>query len=186
MMKKIFATVLLLSSIIALCACKKEETPELRVEDIRAIGKLATLECHYNNVAKKTKKADNIFEKERVMWIEYEGVVKLGIDTNEIEIEANGTTVKITMPEAQILSSDYTLKEETIVANKDGIFKNKITAEEQKAAVAEAQLKMEETALKNEILMLQAQNHAKKLIENHITNLGKAIGAEYTIEWASK
>ena len=35
----------------------------------------------------------------------------------------------------------------------------------------------------NTVLLANAQDRAKKMIENYIDNLGEAAGIEYTIEW---
>ena len=98
-MKRFIALILLIVSILALCSCTEESTTQvLKEEDIRAVCELATLECYYNNVAKIEKKATNIFQKDRKMWIEYEGIAKIGINLSELEIAIFGDTITMTMP----------------------------------------------------------------------------------------
>ena len=79
-------------------------TPE--VEELKSICELATLECYYHNVAKSVKtKGDGIAhigEKERVFWIEYSGVAKVGIDMSKVKMESADEEGKyiITIPKS--------------------------------------------------------------------------------------
>ena len=184
-MKKIIDVALLFVLLLSLCSCSKKEAAPLREEDIRAICELATLECYYNNVAKIEKEADNIFQKDRTMWIEYEGKATIGIKMSDVVIKVSGNTVNITMPDAEILSTDYTFKEDSYVASSDGwLWPNKISTEDQQAGVIEGQEAMKEAILNNKALFLKAEDRAKELIENYITKLGEAAGHEYTINWS--
>ena len=82
-MKRYFA--ILLAALMLLSAgCSKKAAPILpEVEQIRSICQLTTLKCYYNNVAKTTLSADHFWEKDRELWIEYEGVAIIGIDMNK-------------------------------------------------------------------------------------------------------
>ena len=183
-MKRFVSVALLIVLLVGLCSCSQKEAAPLREEDIRAICELATLECYYNNVAKIEKKADNIFQKNRTMWIEYEGKATIGIKMSDVVINVSGTTVNITMPSAEILSTDYTFKEDSYVASADGwLWPNKISTEDQQAGVIEGQEAMKDAILNNKGLFLKAEDRAKELIENYITKLGEAVGQEYTINW---
>ncbi|MBQ5867173.1 MAG: DUF4230 domain-containing protein [Oscillospiraceae bacterium] len=183
-MKKVISIILLATMILCMCACKKDTKKELREEDIRAICELATLECYYNNVAKINKEADNLFQKDRKLWIEYEGKATLGIKMSDVDIQINGTIVNITLPKAEILSTDYTIFEESyIVSNDRWLFKNEISAEEQTEAVVAAQEEMKREINENKALRIKAEDRAKELIENYIIQIGDVIDKEYTIEW---
>ena len=183
-MKRFAAVLLLLAVIFGLCACAQKNGTPLREEDIRAICSLATLECFYNNVAKIHKKADNIFQKDRTMWIEYEGKATIGVDMSEVIINISGNTVNITMPAAKVLSIDFTINEEDYVVSVDGwLWPNKITAQDQQAAVDEGQKAMKEAIESSKELFLKAETRAKELIENYIQKLSSVVNQEYTIVW---
>lgn len=185
-MKRAIAAVLLTAIVFSLCACGHRKADQLSEEDIRAICELATLECYYNNVAKIDKKADNIFQKDRKMWIEYEGKAIIGIKMTDVVIKISGETVSITMPKAEILSTDYTFNENSYISSADGwLVKNEFSTEEQQAAVVAAQDAMKQSILANDGLFFKAESRAKELIENYITQLGEAIGQEYIIKWNS-
>lgn len=183
-MKKIIAAALLLVLLLSLCSCTQKADASLREQDIRAICELATLECYYNNVAKIKKEADNIFQKDRTMWIEYEGKATIGIKMSDVAIKVSGNTVNITMPDAEILSTDYTFKEDSYVASSDGwLWPNKISTEEQQAGVIEGQEIMTKAIINNKSLFLKAEDRANELIENYIINIGETTGQEYVIIW---
>ncbi len=186
-MKRIFSILLVLAFVFCLSSCSKKANAKLEVEDIHAICELATIKCTYNNVAQIDKKKDNIFQKDRKMWIEYEGEVTIGIDMSKLEIKITGDTVNIKMPKAEILSIKpiyNTLNEKSYITSADGIIvKNKITTEEQEAGIIKGQSEMENAVKKNTALFTRAENKARELIENYITKLSDIIGKEYKTNW---
>ena len=183
-MKKIIAALVLVSLVLGMGACAKTEEKPISVEDIHAICELATMKCFYNNVAKYEKKADNIFQVDREMWIEYEGVVILGIQMENVVIKTKGDKVYITLPKAEILDWNYTINKDSIICSTDGwLVKNKITTEEQQEAVTASLENMLEEVRKNDELFLKAELRAKELIEGYVLKFGEATGQEYTIVW---
>lgn len=194
-MKK-FALVLvtvLFAGMISACSEHDNESAirEPDIVQIRSICNLATLECCYHNVAKSVKSAGDgithVGEKERKFWIEYTGTARIGIDLSKVTMRIDGENVMITIPEAELLSSsikENELNEDSYILSEDGFFnKNKITADDQTAAIKDAQETMEESIRNNSALLLSAQNRAKDLIENYINQLGKISGVEYNIKW---
>lgn len=186
-MKRIISLVSVFVFMICLSACGKNNNTELNVEDIHAICELATIKCYYNNVAQIDKKKDNIFQRDRKMWIEYEGEAVIGIDMSKLEIKVGSDEVNITMPKAEILSIGpirETLNEKSYFVSADGfLVKNKITTEEQEKAITKGQTEMENSIKENSSLFTKAEDKAKELIENYITNLSDVMGKEYQINW---
>ena len=121
------------------------------------------------------------------MWIEYEGVARIGIDMREMTISITGNTITMTMPKAKILSikpNKEKLNEDSYVSSADGwLIKNPVTVEEQEDAIAKGQQEMETAVINNAGLFERAESRAKKLIENFIAQMGEIIGQEYTIIW---
>ena len=58
-----------------------------------------------------------------------------------------------------------------------------IEAEDEIAAFSVAQADLEATASKDTALLASAQQQAQQLLEDYITNIGKATGKSYSIEW---
>ena len=188
-MKRLMIVAVCLVFVILLSACTSNSNASVKVEDIRAICELATLQCYYNNVAKIDKKADNFFQKDRKMWIEYEGEATIGIDMSKVIIDLNGDTVTVTLPNAEIQSIkplSTTLTEDSYIISSDGwLIKNKITVEDQQDAIAKGQEAMKQAILENDELFRQAEEQAKELITSYINQIGKVANVEYKIIWKS-
>lgn len=188
-----FGWIFIVMLTVTLMGCAKQETvkaPEPKIEQVRSICNLATLQCYYHNVAKSDKKAEkgltHIGEKDRKFWIEYTGVANIGIDISQVQMKVNGTDIEVTLPEAKLLNISIdkeTLNENSYISSADGLNKNKITADDQSKAINQAQQEMENTVKSNKTLLLNAQNRAKTLIENYIQQLGDASNTEYNIKW---
>ena len=169
------------------CACGKEDVQiQPQETQMRSICELATLECYYHNVAKyKEEDAEGIllWKKDKHFWMEYEGVVTLGIDASLVTIDVNGTEVSITIPKARILdckvNEESLTPESIIVAQKSADVK----AEDQMLAFAEAQGKMQETAAADTTLLANAQQRAQKLLEDYVNNIGNVTGQQYNSKW---
>lgn len=187
-MKKIIFT-LLICFLLVCTACKnKKEEPQAKpdVVQAKAICELATMECYYNNVAKYYEEDASGFlfwEKDKDFWIEYSGIVTVGIDASRLAIEVDGTTVTISLPPAEVLDcavdSDSLTEDSFYIADDSA----KVKAEDQTQALQVAQQKMREEAENDSELLSDAQQLAQKLLEDYVNNLGEAVGVEYTIEW---
>lgn len=181
---------LLAAAFLAMCcaACGQEELPKMEPEvtQMRAICELATMDCYYHTVAKYYDENAEQFlwmSKDKKFWIEYGGVVRLGVDASQVSIAVDGTDVTITMPDAMVLGSkvnETSLTEDSYIVDKDSA---DVTAEDQTAAFGEAQQQLEETARQNTALLAEAKQRAKSLLENYVNNIGDEMGVEYTIHW---
>lgn len=183
------AKILIVSVIGASCliGCGTKEK-EVDFSGINSVCELATLKCYYHNVAKAETEASGMFKwlgkGYKKIWMEYSGIVELGIDVNKLSVSNPNKdgVVKVMIPEAEILNVDLDANSMGEPITDTG-FMTSITKEEETAALAEAQNNMEETARDNKVLLVQAKERAKKVIEGYIKNVGDQIGEEYTIEW---
>ena len=96
---------------LSVTACGSEEQGlkniEPEVSQMKAICELAVMDCYYHNVAKFEEEDAEGFlfwQKDKHFWIEYSGVVTLGIDVSQVEVEVTDTQVTITMPPAEVQS----------------------------------------------------------------------------------
>lgn len=185
-----FAWVLMLICVVGLitgCAKESPKSEQLDELEIQSICNLATLECYYHNVAKSNKTA-GFLQYDRKFWIEYTGVVRMGVDMEQVKMQISGNQVTLTMPPAKVLSSTIdhkTMDESSYICSGDSWFfiKNKITADDQTTAIKEAQDEMERTASANKSLLSAARKRAKVLIENYICQMSEISGVEYQITW---
>lgn len=187
----IFAVLAIISLFIFRVPIKEKKTNEVaKFSDVSKICELATLKCYYHDVAEFQKDPDGLFKYglfrygAKKMWMEYNGVVKVGIDVAQVRVEEpkGDGIVKIYVPEAKILDiyADKSTISDPIEDN--GVF-TKITVDEKAQAFSAAQTTMKENAEKDKTLLNKAYNNAKELLSRYVVNLGKQIGQEYTVQW---
>ena len=188
-MKRLLSVFLSLVVLVSLTACGKPEetiTIEPQISQMKSICKLAVMECYYHDVAKYTEKdATGMlwWKKDKRFWIEYSGVVKLGIDVSLVTIDVKDSQITITLPPAEVqgctVDSSSLTKESYIVDQSSASIK----AEDEILAFKEAQTLLEENAANDTALLAEAQQRAQTLLEDYVTNIGNTIGKEYTINW---
>ena len=184
MLKRILLLILSLTIALPLTGCEKKEP---NFSEIKAICELATLKCYYHNTSEIRQSSSGVGKwlgniGYKKAWIEYDGIVKLGIDASKVKIEPNGNKVEVYVPNATILSVDVDTESMSEAVSETGWF-TKITTEERDDAQKEAQDNMREKAESNTALLSQATQRAKDIIKDYIINVGKLIGVEYEIEW---
>lgn len=175
--------------ILSCTACqKKEQLPKVepQISQMRSICELAVMECYYHNVAKYQEEDAAgflLWKKDKHFWIEYSGVVELGIDASRLSMEVSGDEVTITIPAAKVLSctvDSTSLTADSFIVDKRSA---NIDAEDEQIAFAEAQHNMEMSAASNRVLLGNAQQRVQVLLQSYVENIGQAIGKEYTIRW---
>lgn len=168
-------------------ACAKQSSDiEPEASQMKSICELATMECYYHNVAKYNEKdASGMWwwQKDRNFWMEYAGVVTIGIDASLLNIEVNGENVTITVPPAKVLGckvDEATLSEDSFIVAKDSA---KVEAKHQTEAFKSATEKLENEARSNSALLATAQQRVQKLLEDYVENIGNSVGKTYKIKW---
>ena len=189
-MKKLMCILISAVLSLSLAACSDTEPAPVDMEpqtsQMKAICELAVMDCYYHNVAKyELKDAEGFlwWTKDKNFWIEYSGVVTIGIDVSRVTVEIDGTKVTISIPAAEVLSctvDSNSLTEDSYIVAKDSAA---IEAEDEIAAFSVAQADLEATASQDTALLASAQQQAQQLLEDYITNIGKATGKSYSIEW---
>ena len=152
--------------------------------DIQMICELTTLECHYHNVAVYQEDGGLLDIGKKNVWIEFDGIVEFGIDASQVHIEAPNEDgiVRVHLPKAKILASDV---EESTISKPVydlGLFAE-FTGEDERQLINHANEQMVNDAALNALIFNQAYNNAKNIIEQHIINLGRLVGKDYTVEW---
>ena len=182
-LKKYSIILLLILMICMLSGCGKQEKADF--SSVNKIAQLSVFDCYYHNVASFEDPGNQFVIKygNKKVWIEYTGVVSIGIDISKLKlVEKDGNTVEIQIPPVRVLGSKIEQGGIDRVLIENGTFAS-ITKEEEFAAINEAQKCMEETASKDTGLLFQGQERVKYLIENYVKTIGNQIGKNYTIEW---
>lgn len=168
---------------------KKTAEQEISESKIQKICELATLECFYHNVSDWSQPAYGIFGYgAKKVWMEYDGIVHVGIKAGKVRISEpdENDVITVTIPAATILDKD--LDEESIseiTSDKTVLFffNDSVNTEDRKKALAKAQDDMEATAAKDEMILGEAQERAKKIIERSIGAAGEAAGKNYKVKF---
>lgn len=190
-MKKSIVLVLVVLILFSCTACNADgkKNIEPRLDQMKAICELSTMNCFYHTVAKYNAEDDKQFLwwkwGGKHFWVEYSGVVTLGIDTSLVSMDIIGDVVTVTIPSATVQGckvDSASLTEDSYIVDKDSA---EIKAEDEINAFNMAQQELREQASNNKALLNQAQDRAKLLIEGYIKNIGAAVGKEYTIVWKS-
>lgn len=161
-----------------------EMEPEL--SQMRSICELAAVDCYYHNVAKYMEEdAEGIlfWKKDRKFWVEYSGVVRLGIDASRLGMQVDGDVVTISIPPAKVLGckvDETSLNEDSFIVAKDSA---KVEAEHQTEAFKETQGKMEQLANEDTAMLNNAEQRVQELLTGYVKNIGSLVGKEYQIKW---
>lgn len=193
-MKKISVYIILTISILLLSGCGKtnHELTAEKVKKLELTGNLITYQAYYHNVIEYNKSPHsgilNFLEKERRLFVEYNGTIKIGISLSKVKIKVDGNKINIFIPKAKVIGepnidkTDFDAKK--FIESKDGlIIKNPITADDSTSAFDKAQKELKEAAMNDEELLSQAQKRAKILIEEKINQLNDSNKSDLNISW---
>lgn len=166
---------------------------QISESNVRRICELASLECYYHNVSNWSQDAYGIFAftgyGEKKIWIEYDGIVRVGINAGKVKISDpdKDNVITVTIPEATVLDKDLdesTIKE-TVSDRTVLFFTDAVNTEDKMKALAAAQEDMEQSAASNDMILGEAQERAKKIIERNIIALGEAGGKHYKVRFVT-
>lgn len=164
---------------------EKKESPKPDFSAAEEICELATLHCYYHDVAEFEKKSNGLFNYGyKKMWLEYDGVVTVGIDVSQVKVYEpdENSVVRVYVPDAQIITVDADEESMGKPIVDTGAFTS-ITTEEKARAFSEAQTTMRANVEADAGILKQAKDNAKELLKQYIINVGEQIGQEYTVEW---
>ena len=192
MKKKI--RIIILASVLILTGCGKSKTETLteNMKKIELTGNLVTYQAYYHNVLEYEKEAGkgvtHLLEKDRKLFAEYTGTIKLGINLSKVKINVKGNEINVTIPKAKIIGEPNVdkddFKAENFIESSDSwINSNPITADDSTKAFDKAQKEMKQSVSKDEELLAKAQQRAKIIIEENIARLTELNRKEYKINW---
>lgn len=192
-MKNLKGLVIIFISIL-LTGCGNNDIDKLseNLKRIELTGNLVTYHAFYHNVVEYDKPANtgflDILRKDRRLFAEYTGTIKLGISLSRVKIDVKGNNINVFIPKATIIGEPNVdkndFKKENFIESSDNlIFTNSITADDSSMAFDKAQNEMKENALKDEELLAMAQKRAKILIEENINQFSGISSNKYTINW---
>ena len=182
-----------ISSLITDPAVVNPVTPKIILDTVnkefKEIGELATVEYLFTNAATYTDhkqiKEWNIPLTEKSFTLKWDGIIKAGVNIDEIQVEYVETDQKllVTLPQAIILSYDIDENSVEVLDESKNKF-NPITVEDKVKFDAETESDMKERAIDNGILD-KAQKNAETIICG-LLNANPTISGNCTIEFVYK
>ena len=192
-MKKIIIVMTLIITALCLTGCGKGNIKDLseNIKKMELTGNLVTYKAYYHNVVEYEKEKGSgithLFEKDRKMFIEYTGTIKLGINLTDVKIDVNDDEINVFVPMAKVIGEPNVdknnFKEENFIESKEGLNKNKITADDSAEVFNKAQKSIKENASKDKELLSLAQKRARVILEESINEFSQIDEKKYTINW---
>ena len=192
MLKRICIIIMVVVLAMCITACTNPFDPDKpKLNTIKEICELETLTVKCNDVIKAEKKAgegwQHILEKDREYWVEYTGVVKMGVNADDIEVKVRNDKVFIDLPEVEVLDvhiDEGSISEDSIYVSNDGILNpNKISAEDQTEIIDKAQKQLETAFEEDEDIKSETTQATKRAIETYVDKLGDSFEVNYQIVW---
>ena len=190
-MKKVYILLIILL-LTCVTACKKDNIElEKSLSKMSLTGDLITKKVYYHNVAEYDGSNSNFFRRvfgiDKKAWIEYTGLVDLGIDLTQVKITADGNKIHVLIPKTKLNKATVknTKSDDIIIYNSDGsILKlGEVSASEGTEAIGVAQKTMMENVEKDTQLLRMAQIRAKNVLEEKIKSFIGESDSSYYIEW---
>jgi len=159
-------------------------TSDTIMQQLNSIGELVTQEYVYRNSDIRTDCAKWIFNWDRPfsesrMIVAYDGVIKAGIDLNQMQVtvDEESKTITVKIPASDITENNIPQETITVVDVKNGLF-NDITFDDYNGFIAEQKLSMELKAIERGLL-IRADQEARTLVQKFLDLLPGI--EEYTV-----
>lgn len=155
---------------------------EVLMEEIVQINELATASQSYT-VVEKVESNSRLFDtidipfSENFFILTYTGEVKAGVNLDEVQVSLEGTTVRVVLPQATVLSDAIDTSSFNVLHEQNN-FINPIGVEDVTQYIDESRQEAEAAAISGEVLS-EAQANAESSIR---TLLGAALPEGYVIE----
>lgn len=156
------------------------------MEEIAQISELATAEQSYT-VAEKVSSSNTLFDlvdipfTEKFFILTYAGSIKAGVNLDDASIAVEGTTVRVTLPPAQILSDAIDTESFKTLHEQEGLF-NPLHVDDVTQYLDKTRQEAEAAALAGDVLA-EAQANAEDSVR---ALLGAALPEGYAIEFETE
>lgn len=182
----LIAAAVLLAFLAGMLRGGQEQTPEITADllgqQLRQASDLVTVEYHYTNMGKFENTLDfygwEVPFTTKSFIVSYDGIIRAGVDLSQAEVTAEGTTVAVVLPKAEILSNE-TLEGSLEVYDETHNIFNPISIRDYNAFTLDQKQSVEGKAVENGLLTA-AQERAEELVRSLLELLPGM--EEYTVE----
>ena len=155
------------------------------MEEIAQISELATAEQSYT-VAEKVSSSNTLFDlvdipfTEKFFILTYAGSIKAGVNLDDASIAVEGTTVRVTLPPAQILSDAIDTESFKTLHEQEGLF-NPLHVDDVTQYLDKTRQEAEAAALAGDVLA-EAQANAEESVRALLGAVPEGYAIEFEIE----
>ncbi len=180
MRKRITAAMVVLAMMAPMAGCGEKKAPDF--SNIGYIAELTTMECYYHNTAELNHEGSWFFNQGyKKSWIEYSGIVRLGIDVGKVSVSSKGkrgdsSVYVIKVPPAHVIGDPDVDEKSFSAPLEETGFLTDITADDKTQMYDDAQQNMLETAKDDESLLSQANVRAKNILEQFVRSMCEEVG----------
>lgn len=190
--KKAFKQIILGMLIATVCfgafhlVAKKQDEPkiisDLITQQLKSVSELTTLEYYYTNIGKFENNIDfngwNIPLTTKEFVLSYDGIIKAGINLDDLNIEIKGDKIIIQLPEAKIVS--HVIQEDSIqLFNESKNIFNPISISDY-VNFTKALKEEKETDLQTKGFLVEAKEKSKQILMTLISSMNSE---KYTVEF---
>ena len=151
---------------------------------VELLSRLITLECRFHNVAVNYEEAGFLGMKNTNVWMEFDEIVKLGVDVTKIKImpPTEDGIIEIYLPPAEVISCNRDISTISKPVFELGLFAE-FSGEDEMKIMDYAKDRIMSNLRDSTGILDQAYTSAKNTIEQYVINIGKLNGDEYTVVW---
>lgn len=162
---------------------KNDKRDVIKIDEIREICKMATIQVSCEGVAKMEKESVFKFLKcKKHMWL-YENIdVTVGVDIHKMKTETHGKKVTITIPKAEVLSCIWnpdTVKKYNFNEGKN--FFVRFNLDDEKEGISYGVQKVKDQIMNDQTLLENAQKRVCMLISQWIESINNHTNNKYEL-----
>ena len=136
-------------------AAEPQITGDLLASQLRSVQELVTVSYYYTNMGRFENQVDFYGWKvpftTKSFIVSYDGVIKAGVDLEQLQVSIGGGEVTVTLPESRIISHEIPEDSLEVFDESDNLF-NHITIEDYTAFTQDQKSAMEQRAMDGGLL----------------------------------
>ncbi len=136
-------------------AAEPQITGDLLASQLRSVQELVTVSYYYTNMGRFENQVDFYGWKvpftTKSFIVSYDGVIKAGVDLEQLQVSIGGGEVTVTLPESRIISHEIPEDSLEVFDESDNLF-NHITIEDYTAFTQDQKSAMEQRAVDGGLL----------------------------------
>ena len=149
-------------------AAEPQITGDLLASRLRSVQELVTVSYYYTNMGRFENQVDFYGWKvpftTKSFIVSYDGVIKAGVDLEQLQVSIGGGEVTVTLPESRIISHEIPEDSLEVFDESDNLF-NHITIEDYTAFTRDQKSAMEQRAVDG-VLLDRANQEARTAVDS--------------------